>query len=108
MAENQRKRKLSATNSQTRQVLRLNSPSFEEEFNALMLASDQSDSEGDCDDFLISENDFLQNHDSDQDEYSQESRTIREDSNEEGQITCEEVSSDSSEDEDIPLSELRI
>ncbi|CAG4981886.1 unnamed protein product [Colias eurytheme] len=50
MAENQRKRKLSATNSQTRQVLRLNSPSFEEEFNALMLASDQSDSEGDCDD----------------------------------------------------------
>ncbi|KAL3287036.1 hypothetical protein HHI36_001522, partial [Cryptolaemus montrouzieri] len=57
-----------------KKILRTNSPSFEAEFNTLMLASDQSDSEDDIDEFLVSTQ-LLQLHESDQDE--DESTTIR-------------------------------
>lgn len=68
MAENARKRELQPSTSSKRKVLRVDSPSFEEEFNALLLALDQSDSEGDIEVFLVSDREILQLHESDQDE----------------------------------------
>ncbi|KAF5302145.1 hypothetical protein FQA39_LY10480 [Lamprigera yunnana] len=78
-------------------TLWVDSPSFEEEFNSLMQVSDKSDSEGDFEEYMISEGELLQHHESDQDEDLQES-----------QITPEDVDSDSFDDEDnVPFSELR-
>lgn len=84
----------------------MDSPSFEEEFNALLLASDQSDSEGDIEEFLVSEREFLQLRESDQDEDLEENIPEVDSSNVGSQITREGDSTDSSDDA-LPLSELR-
>ncbi|GBP26784.1 hypothetical protein EVAR_81149_1 [Eumeta japonica] len=55
MSENARKHQLQSMSSSKSKILRADSPSFEEEFYTLMLASDQSDSEGDIDEFLVSD-----------------------------------------------------
>ncbi|CAD6999946.1 unnamed protein product [Ceratitis capitata] len=68
MVENAKKRKPQLMSSSTRKILRINSPSFEEEFNALKLASDHSESEGDIEEFRVSDRELLQFHESDQGE----------------------------------------
>ncbi|KAL3276482.1 hypothetical protein HHI36_011863 [Cryptolaemus montrouzieri] len=73
--------------------MRVDDPSFEMEINSLLLASDQSDSEGDFEDCIISKSDLLQHHESDQEADS-----------EEDQVSSELVCSDNSENEDnVPL-----
>lgn len=67
MAINAKKRQLQPTSLSERKVLQVDSPSFEEEFNAPMLASDQSVSEGDIDEFLFSDRELLLLRESDQD-----------------------------------------
>ncbi|KAL3269395.1 hypothetical protein HHI36_008465 [Cryptolaemus montrouzieri] len=71
--------------------------SFEKEINSLLLASDQSDSNGDFEECIISESDLSQHHESDE-----------KDDSEEDQVSSESVCSDNSENEiNVPLSELR-
>ncbi|KAL3287969.1 hypothetical protein HHI36_002425 [Cryptolaemus montrouzieri] len=78
--------------------MRVDDPSFKVEINSLLLASDQSDSEGDCEDCIISESDLLQHHESDQ-----------EDDSEEDQLSSESVCSDNPKNEGkVPLSKLRL
>ncbi|KAF5272974.1 hypothetical protein FQA39_LY18769 [Lamprigera yunnana] len=97
MAENARKRQRPTMSSLKRKTLRVDSPSFEEEFNSLIQVLDKSDSEGDFEEYMIFEGELLQHHESDQDEDPEES-----------QITPKDVDSDSFDDEDyVPLSELR-
>lgn len=105
MAENARKRELQPSTSSKRKVLRVDSPSFEEEFNALLLASDQSDSEGDIEEFLVSDRELLQLRESDQDEDLEENISEVDSSNVGSQITREGDSTDSSDDA-LPLSVL--
>ncbi|KAL3274741.1 hypothetical protein HHI36_024340 [Cryptolaemus montrouzieri] len=99
MAENDGKRKRSTTNSvepPKRKIMRVDDPSFEVEINFMLLASEQSDREGDFEDCILSENDLLQHHESDQ-----------EDSSEKDQVFSESVCSDNSENEDnVPLPEF--
>nr|XP_049692159.1 piggyBac transposable element-derived protein 4-like [Helicoverpa armigera]XP_049696923.1 piggyBac transposable element-derived protein 4-like [Helicoverpa armigera]XP_049708119.1 piggyBac transposable element-derived protein 4-like [Helicoverpa armigera] len=102
MAENARKRGLQPSTSSKSKVLRVDSPSFEEELNALLLASDQSDSEGDIEEFLVSDRELLQLRESDQDEDLEENIS----SNVGSEITREGDSTDSSDDA-LPLSEIR-
>ncbi|XP_060808125.1 uncharacterized protein LOC132903564 [Amyelois transitella] len=105
MAENSRKRQLRPSTSSKRKVFRVESPSFEEEVNALLLALDQSDSEGDIKEFLVFDRELLQLRESYQDEDLEENIPEVDSSNVECQITRGD-STDSSDDA-LPLSELR-
>ncbi|CAG9575562.1 unnamed protein product [Danaus chrysippus] len=80
------------------QKLRVDSLTFEEEFNALFLASDQSDSEGDIEEFLVSDRDCLQLRVSDQDEDLEENISEVDSSNVRSQITTKGDSTDSFDD----------
>ncbi|GBP46602.1 hypothetical protein EVAR_95064_1 [Eumeta japonica] len=97
---------LQPTSSSKSKILRADSSSFEEEFYAVMLASDQSDSEGDIDEFLVSDHELLLLRESDQGEDLEKNDPEGNSSNEESQITQEEVNADSSDD-DAPFSELQ-
>ncbi|KAL3281674.1 hypothetical protein HHI36_004880 [Cryptolaemus montrouzieri] len=77
--------------------MQVDDPSFEVEINSLLLASDQSDKEGDFEDCIISEGDLLHHHESDQ-----------EDDAEVDQISSVSVCSDNSENEDnVSFPQLR-
>lgn len=61
-------------------ILRVDDPTFENEVNELLLESDQSDTEDNIVDCLVSEEAFIQNHESDQGE-DEENPSIVENSN---------------------------
>lgn len=74
----------------------VDTPLFKE-INSLLLVSDQSDSEGCFEEYIASQSEFLQHHESDQDEDSENS-----------QIIPEVVGCDNSEDEEnMSLAGLR-
>lgn len=80
MAKNGNKRQCSKSSSvepSKRKILRVESPSFEEEINSLLLASDQSDSEGDFEDCIISESNHSHHQENDRVEDSEESGQSR-------------------------------
>lgn len=80
MAKNGNKRQCSKSSSvepSKRKILRVESPSFEEEINSLLLASDQSDSEGDFEDCIISESNHSHHQENDRVEDSEESGKSR-------------------------------
>ncbi|KAL0839867.1 hypothetical protein ABMA28_016491 [Loxostege sticticalis] len=96
MAENAKKRQFQPTSSSKRKILRVDSPSFEEEFNALLLASDQSASEDDIDELLVSDRELLQFRDQDDD--LEENIPEVNSSNERSSDSSDEGSTDSSDD----------
>ncbi|CAK1552928.1 unnamed protein product [Leptosia nina] len=104
MAKNAKKHQLQPTSSSKKKILRVDSPSFEEEFNALLLASDQSASENDIDELLVSDRELLQLRDQDKD--LEENIPEVYSSHERSTGSSDEGSTDSSDD-DRPLSELR-
>lgn len=69
--------KSSSVEPSKRKILRVESPSFEEEINSLLLASDQSDSEGDFEDCIISESNHSHHQENDRVEDSEESGKSR-------------------------------
>lgn len=77
-----------------KKILRVTDPSFEEELNALWLASDESDCEQDTEQIVISESELIRQHESDEEEDANKYEDLE-----------EEFDSESSE--TIPLSELR-
>ncbi|CAK1547966.1 unnamed protein product [Leptosia nina] len=81
---------------------KLDSPSFEEEFNALLLASNRSASEDDIDELLVSDRELLQLRD--QDEELEENIPDVDSSHERSTDSSDEGSTDSSDD-GRPLSE---
>lgn len=90
-------KRVSGSLSQERvnKILRVEHPSFENEINNLLLESDQSDIDEDINDYLVSEADFVQNHETDQ-EYEESAISTNNDSP--GNI---------SSDNDVSLAELQ-
>lgn len=96
-----KKRQLQPTSSSKRKIIRVDSPSFEEEINALFLASEQSASDDDIDELLVSDRELLQFRD--QDEDLEENIPEVDSSNERSTDSSDEDSTDSSDAR--PLSE---
>lgn len=53
-----------------KKILRVTDPSFEEDLNALLLASDESDCEEDTEQILMYESELIRQHESDEKEDS--------------------------------------
>ncbi|KAL3285230.1 hypothetical protein HHI36_019342, partial [Cryptolaemus montrouzieri] len=81
--------------------LRLDDPSFEDVFQRLLLESDQCDSDGDVDDCLFYEADIQENHSSEQEIIEESGSTTRAD----GDVRRSD--SESSDDDNIPIAQLR-
>lgn len=73
------KRTSSLSMQRASKTLRLDDPSFEDEFQRLLLESDQCDNDGDVDDCLFYETDIQENHSSEQEIIEESGSTTRAD-----------------------------
>lgn len=69
----QQRPSMSSVEPSKRKKMRVNSPLFVEDINTLLLAWDQSDSEGGFEEYIISESELLKYPGGDQDEDSEDS-----------------------------------
>ncbi|CAD7078057.1 unnamed protein product [Hermetia illucens] len=72
-------------------MMRVNSPSFEEEVNTLLLASNQSDSEGDFVQYIVFESELLQHRGNDQAEESDNNPVDRNSSEDDDKVHLVEL-----------------
>lgn len=98
---NSKRKSLNSQQGPPRKVLRVTDSSLEKEVMEL-LALDQSDDEGDVEEFIISESQLIQSHESDEDEDPEEDQM-----EDQHQVQGEGgQASDSDSSDDIPLSEI--